>query len=230
VNLIFRKAVKSMVRCARPPARSGTSGRRDVRLTDLFSLCRGIAVAIAALAYASPAFSCACCTNEGQRSVATVALDSGKRQEIESLRFGGKATLFTGEGDAEGIAGIATPSDSYSLVAKWQDKRLVLSFRDSHGRSGTLLLARPDTMSIFEVDPRNLPDQGSGPRLYKEWKLTAPASGDGVFRPSVTPRQLLTLILQGGGNSCTSAIDFSHWTLVMQGPKANYTFFGDFVR
>lgn len=43
------------------------------------------------------------------------------------------------------------------------------------------------------------------------------------------PRQILTLILQGGGNSCTSAIDFSHWTLVMQGPKANYMMFGDLV-
>jgi hypothetical protein len=31
------------------------------------------------------------------------------------------------------------------------------------------------------------------------------------------------------GNSCTSAVDFAHWTLVMQGPKANYTLFGDLV-
>src|SRR3954466_3772901 len=99
---------------------------------------------------ASPALACACCTNEGQRNVATVALDSGKRQEIESLRFGGKATLFTGEGDAEGIEGIATPSGSYSLVAKWQDERLVLSFRDNLGRTGTLSLLRPETVSIFE--------------------------------------------------------------------------------
>jgi len=47
----------------------------------------------------------------------------------------------------------------------------------------------------------------------------------------LTPRsQTLTLILQGSGNSCTSAIDFSHWTLVMQEPKANYTLFGNLVR
>jgi hypothetical protein len=37
------------------------------------------------------------------------------------------------------------------------------------------------------------------------------------------------LILQGGGNSCTSAIDFTHWTLVMQGPKANYTLYDNLV-
>lgn len=196
---------------------------------DMPLRCGAIAIAILTLAHASSAWACACCTNEGQRSVATVTLDSGKRQEIESLRFGDKATLFTGEGDAEGIEGIATPSGNYSLVAKWQDERLVLSFRDSLGHTGTLSLVRPETVSIFEVDPRDRPDRGHGPRLYKEWKLSAPAAGSGVFRPGIVPRQLLTLILQGGGNSCTSAIDFSHWTLVMQGPKANYSLFGDLV-
>lgn len=123
---------------------------------------------------ASPAFACACCTNAGQRNVATVALDSGKRQEIESLRFSGKATLFTGEGDVEGIEGIATPSGSYGVTAKWLDDRLVLSFRDKAGHTGTLALARPNTVSVFEVDPRDRPDRGHGPALYKEWKLTAP--------------------------------------------------------
>jgi hypothetical protein len=204
-------------------------------MTLFQSLPGAVIMAILILADAPSALGCACCTNEGQRNVATVPLDSGKRQEIESLRFGTKATLFTGEGDVEGIEGIATPSGSYRLVAKWQDDRLVLSFRDKDGHTGTLSLTRPETISVFEVDPRIRPDAGGQektdePRLYKEWKLTAPASGDGVFRAGIAPRQLLTLILQGGGNSCTSAIDFSHWTLVMQGPKANYTFYGDLAR
>jgi hypothetical protein len=201
----------------------------------LIRLARAIVAAIFVLGQFSPALvssalACACCTNEGQRNVATVALDSGKRQEIESLRFADKATVFTGEGDVDGIEGIATPSPTYKLAAKWVDDRLVLSFRDGSGHTGTLSLARPGTMSVFEVDPRDRPDKGQGPLLYKEWKLSAPAAGSGVFRPGIAPRQTLTLILQGSGNSCTSAIDFSHWTLVMQGPKANYTLFGDLVR
>ena len=192
----------------------------------LFALC----LAVIALSGASPpALACACCTNPGQRNVVTVALDSGKRQEIESLRFAGKATLFGGEGDAADIEGITTPSGSYELTAQWLDNRLVLSFRDKLGRTGILSMARPKTVSVFEVDPRDRPDRGQGPTLYKEWKLSAPAAGSGVFQPGIAPRQVLTLILQGGGNSCTSAIDFSHWTLVMQGPKANYTLFGDLV-
>jgi hypothetical protein len=203
----------------------------DIGVT-IFQSLRGAAImAIVLIADAPSAVACACCTNEGQRNVATSALDSGKREEIESLRFGASATLFTGEGDTDGIEGIATPSGTYRLAAKWQSDRLVLSFRDKAGHAGTLALARPETISVFEVDPRTRPDTGGqGPRLYKEWKLTAPAAGDGVFRAGIAPRQLLTLILQGGGNSCTSAIDFTHWTLVMQGPKANYTFFGDLVR
>lgn len=197
---------------------------------DLSSRCGvGLALTILVLGGPAPALACACCTNEGQRNVATVALDSGKREEIESLRFGGKATLFTGEGDVDGIEGIATPSGSYQLAAKWRDDRLEFSFRDSLGHTGTLSLARPTTVSVFEVDPRDRPDKGQGPRLYKEWKLSAPAAATGVFRGGVGPRQILTLVIQGGGNSCTSATDFSHWTLVMQGPKANYTFFGDLV-
>ena len=192
--------------------------------------CFGLALAIPVLFGATPpAHACACCTHEGQRNVATVALDSGKQQEIESLRFAGKATLFSGEGDAADIQGIATPSESYDLTAKWLDDRLVFSLRDKRGGTGTLSLARPASIAVFEVDPRDRPDRGQGPTLYKEWKLSAPAAGGGVFLPGIAPRQLLTLILQGGGNSCTSAVDFSHWTLVMQGPKANYTLFGALV-
>ncbi|MDO9561749.1 MAG: hypothetical protein Q7J60_09025 [Bradyrhizobium sp.] len=201
-----------------------------IRRCRILALVLSLSLAIAVFfSTTPPAFACACCTQQGQRNVATVALDSGKRQEIESLRFAGKATLFAGEGEAAEIEGIATPSESYELTAKWLDDRLELSFRDKLGRTGMLSMARPKTMSVFEVDPRDRPDKGQGPVLYKEWKLTAPAAGSGVFRPGIAPRQLLTLILQGGGNSCTSASDFSHWTLVMQGPKANYTLFGDLV-
>ncbi|MBR1144414.1 hypothetical protein [Bradyrhizobium sp. AUGA SZCCT0431] len=190
----------------------------------------GLALAIYLLGQTSPAFACACCTNEGQRNVATVALDSGKQHEIESLRFGSKATLFTGEGEVEGIQGIATPAGTYKLSAQWREDRLVLSFRDAADHTGTLSLARPPTISVFEVDPRDRPDRGQGPTLYKEWKLSAPASGSGVFQPGIARQQILTLILQGGGNSCTSGVDFTHWTLVMQGPKANYTLYGNLVR
>ena len=118
-------------------------------MTGLIRRCCGLVLALIILGGARTALACACCTDEGQRNVGTVELDSGKRQEIESLRFGGKATLFTGAGDVEGVEGITTPSGSYDLTAKWLDNRLVFSFRDKGGHSGTLAMARPNTVSVF---------------------------------------------------------------------------------
>ena len=191
--------------------------------------CLGFALAMAIPPASRPALACACCTHEGQRNVGTIMPDAGMRQQVESLRFAGKAKLYTGEGDLEAIEGIATPSDDYDITAAWRDNRLTFSFRDKNSRTGTLALAWPKSIAVFQVDPRNGSDAGQGPALYKEWKLSAPASATGVFARGAGPRQTLTLIIQGQGNSCTDASDFSHWTLVMQGPKANYTLFGKLV-
>jgi hypothetical protein len=187
----------------------------------------GLLLAALLQSHASPALACACCSSEGQRNVGIVALDSSRRETVESLHFSGKAMLFTGEADAESVKGITTPSTDYDVAATWQDNRLMLSFRDKQGRSGTLSLARPTSISVFEVDPRSRSSSSGDPVLYKEWKLSGQASGSGVFQPGGAPGHILTLILHGNGNSCTSAADFSHWTLVMQGPKANFSLFGD---
>jgi hypothetical protein len=184
-------------------------------------------VLFAALGYA---LACACCTNQGQRNVNVVALDANKRETLQALRFGDEAKLYLGEADPDAIGGIASPSAAYELKAAWQGGQLVFNFADGHGHTGTLALGLPGKISIFEVDPRNAPDQGTGPTLYKEWKLTGKVAGSGVFGGGVGAQQLLTLIVQGSGNSCTGAGDFAHWTLVMQGPKANYTLFGELVR
>ena len=169
-----------------------------------------------------PALACACCT-QGQRNVATVALPASNRNR--GLRFAGKATLFTGEADA-GIAGIHAVGKlrTHGKMAG----RPVLSFRDKLGHTGDLSMARPKTVSVFEVDPRDRPDRGKGPRSTRNGS-SPPRPPAAACSGRASRRALLTLILQGGGNSCTSANDFSHWTLVMQGPKANYTLFGDLV-
>ena len=63
------------------------------------------------------------------------------------------------------------------------------------GRSGSLSLMLPPKISVFEVDPRNSSGQGTGPVLYKEWKLTGDVTGFGAFTGTNDPGQLLTLIL-----------------------------------
>ncbi|MET0606883.1 MAG: hypothetical protein ABWZ80_10525 [Beijerinckiaceae bacterium] len=125
------------------------------------------------------------------------------------------------------MKGIATPSTEYDMQVAQLSDRIVFSFQDQAGRSGTLTLQRPATMSVFEVDPGQTDDEGGlGPGLYKEWKLTSRAVGAGVFAPGAGPRQQITLVLQGRGNGCTSSADFSHWTLIVHGPAAEYHLFG----
>ncbi|MGD9500991.1 MAG: hypothetical protein AB7V40_00710 [Methyloceanibacter sp.] len=189
-----------------------------------------LAIALAIVAMPRFALACACCTHEGQRNVAVMAFESNRREVIADLRFAGEAKLYLGEADPDSVKGIASPSVVYSMKAEMEGTRLLFTLASEGGESGSLALQLPEKISIFEVDPRNAPDEGTGPGLYKEWKLTGPVSGSGAFAAGAGPGQLLTLIVQGSGNACTSGSDFSHWTLVMQGPKANYTLFGALAR
>ena len=186
--------------------------------------------AIWLFASAEQTLACACCTNAGQRNVSNAKFDSSKREEIGKLRFGPSAQLFLGESDPDSIKGISIPSDSYALRVSDDNNRLMFALRDKSGRVGTLTLAFPDSISIFEVDPRGSPDRGQGPSLYKEWKLTSKVSGTGIFSPSAGSDQRITLIIHGSGNSCTTSNDFTHWTLVVFGPMAEYSLFGELLK
>jgi hypothetical protein len=189
-----------------------------------------VIAAIVTLTAPRPALACACCSNEGQRNVNVEALDQSKRALLEELRFADAAKLYLGEADPDSVAGIGDPSSSYALMVAWEGNAILFTLKDEQGHVGTLALELPGKISIFEVDPRDAPDQGTGPSLYKEWKLTGKVTGSGAFAAGAAAGQLVTLIVQGRGNSCTSASDFAHWTLVMQGPKANYSLFGDLLR
>jgi hypothetical protein len=148
---------------------------------------------------------------------------------LMSLRFADKAQLFLGAADVDSVEGILSPSQRYVIKAEWLGGTLIFALEDAAGHGGTLALTLPSKASVFEVDTRDDEGAGLGPSLYKEWKLTGKAAGTGVFALGAGPRQLLTLIVQGHGNSCTDASDFSHWTLIMEGPKANYSLFRDLV-
>jgi hypothetical protein len=51
-------------------------------------------------------------------------------------------------------------------------------------------------------------------------------SGIGIFQIGTVKNQFVTLVVQGRGNLCS---DFTHWTLVVNGPLAEYSFFGELV-
>ena len=195
-------------------------------------LSSGFAVLAALLALSAPsdAFACACCTDPGERNVDVSKLETSMIEMIKEVEFAKKVELFTGAGGVESIQGIEAPSERYAVKITWEKDRAVIELNDDKGHSGSLSLQFPDKISIFEVDTHDGPKKPYGPALYKEWKLTGKASGTSAFSAANDPGQLLTLILQGRGNACTSPNDFTHWTLVMEGPKANYLLFGDLVK
>ena len=65
------------------------------------------------------AWACACCTNPGQRYVDVEALDSGRLEEIERVRFGKEARLYVGAAGVEAITGIQDPAERYDLGVTW---------------------------------------------------------------------------------------------------------------
>lgn len=181
------------------------------------------------------AWACACCSNPGYRRVEIMTLErSYEREVIGQVRFRPPAQLYSGEAepaDIKGIArGISMPASEYDLEVAQRKDHWVFAFRDKAGRSGTLVLSMPKSMSVSEVDPRQgWGEKGSGPILYKEWQLRSRAAGTGIFTPGIGRGQSITLILQGRGLVCAAAEDFTHWTLAVSGPVAKYHLFGELV-
>jgi hypothetical protein len=169
------------------------------------------------------ALACACCTDEGERFVEVENMNLALRERIDQLRFGKAAKLFVGEVGLEAIKGIANPSEHYNVEVTRDRGHLIFLLRDEAKRTGTLTLHIPSSVSMFEVDPRDGQQDGAGVRLYKEWKLSSKMDGTGIFATGNGNQQFLTLILQGRGNHCSN---FTHWTLVVNGPVANYLLFG----
>ena len=198
-------------------------------LPDFLSLCRGIAVALLPLAYTPSALACACCTNQASAtsprlrwipasSMRLKACASPARRRCSRAKATSKVS-----GASRRLRG-ATSRRKMARTTGWCSRSATGSATPARCRWPVRTRSRC-SRSIRAIAPTGV----RGRRCTRNGNSLRPASGSGVFRPGIAPRQMLTLILQGGGNSCTSAYDFSHWTLVMQGPKANYTLFGDLV-
>jgi hypothetical protein len=197
--------------------------------TTLARYLAAFSVALAGLAVSpQEARACACCTNTGQRYDAVEPLGSTRLDQIGQLRFAPAAEIFTGEADLDTVKGIAGVSSSrLELRVTQGNGRWVFSFRDKSGREGALTLALPKSVAVLAIDPRREEREGGlGPALYREWKLTSPAEGTGIFAPGMGEGQRLTLVLQGWGNNCSSPADATHWTLAVSGPVARYLLYG----
>jgi len=176
---------------------------------------------------ARPALACACCSERGSRVDRNVLLDEPTRVQIERMKFAKEATRAVEIGDGERSPLPAGSSSGYEMTMTRDKSVMAFAFRDSVGRNGRLSFVMPPRVWIFAVDPfGDAKDDGLGPSLYKEWRLTAPVKGDGIFRRGTPFGQTATLIFHGRGRGCTEAEHFTDWSLLLQGPAGKATFYG----
>jgi hypothetical protein len=175
---------------------------------------------------APPAFACACCSERASRTIATEAISEQRLREIGEMVFARPAALTVRESE-ETEATVQGLGSAYQLEVTRESNAMVFAFRNVRNEVGTLVLAIPETISIFEVDPRgDEKDEGLGPLLYKEWSLTAKAAGTGLFERLVKIASTMTLVLHGRGRGCTEASHFTDWTLVVPAGSGRVTLYG----
>jgi hypothetical protein len=182
------------------------------------------------------AHTCACCMEPGAWYEATLRTKDLSFLKLNSLRFYPVARLYTTDGYPDDFSGIsASPHSMYEdlkISVSRIGNRWTLRFNAKGGEIGSLIFAIPDRFIHFEVDlnadvrqPRR--DPGG---IYQEWRFKAPVRGTGMFAIGNAPNTKLTLVLRGTGNTCISASEIKNWNLDVSGPRASYSFYGDFVR
>ena len=183
------------------------------------------------LAPVSPALACACCTESGQRMDTIDPIEGYVLGELVQVRFAATGNLYAGPGFPDDIQGLVNPADGpYRVRAAIQQRDVIFEFVDPAGKAGRVQFAMPRQLARFEVDPRGGEDAShNGPALYKEWRLSGPARLSGIAAAGGAVARA-TLVLHGGGNSCTSAFDFTHWTLNVAGRGVKFTFLGQLRR
>ena len=180
------------------------------------------------MAQARETNACGCCAEDGQRIETSDAWRPEERIEIDRIRFSEDVRLYMTAGDPEDYAkGIRDPFDRYTMAVSRKRDQWTMMLRDASGKTGSLVFTTPKAGERFFIDLRDgTMGGGGGPLLYKELRLRVPLTGTGIFEPGMAGGAKARLVFQGRGNVCTEAEQFTHWTLVVSGPKANYVLFG----
>lgn len=176
--------------------------------------------------FASTAFACACCAERGHYSIRTAKPSADETKELQKLKFQ-TAELYTDAGYPETIKGISPLNTSFSVAGLLNGNAWAFDFKDDKQKAGKLDLTKPLSMVEYMVD---LPDANveGEVKLYKEWRFEYRVqNATGIFKNGFAPSSEYFLVLQGYGNVCTSAADFTKWRLEISGRKAEFSFFGN---
>ncbi|HEX8734839.1 MAG TPA: hypothetical protein VF721_05905 [Pyrinomonadaceae bacterium] len=182
---------------------------------------------------------CACCAEAGHYSIWTGKPDKNNMDLLSEMKFDKDAYLYMNAAGFDMIKGLdsiakiyesdswtASPED-FSLINNFAAKTWKFNFTKS-GQKGTLTLPMPLQMVQYSVDIHDGKTVGAGgPLLYKEWRFKGVVqSGNGFFQAGIVKPTTYFLVLQGRGNACDNAEDFTAWQLQIDGRKAKYAFFG----
>lgn len=189
----------------------------------------GVAALVLLLLLPSSAWACACCSNDGDYYVNTGRPSEHELSVLKQIRFGSAAHLYMTEGEADDMAnGLAHRAEKYALDGSLVGRAWRLTFRDGD-KMGMLNLPLPARMTSFAADIHDgRTSPGGGPLLYKEWRFEGrTGAGTGLFRAGLNAPAKYLLVLQGRGNGCQEAVDFTHWRLQVNGRKASFAFYGE---
>ncbi|MCY7348825.1 MAG: hypothetical protein LH614_21765 [Pyrinomonadaceae bacterium] len=174
----------------------------------------------------SSAFACACCAERGYYSIRTAKPSDYQMKELQKLKFK-TAELYSDAGYPDTIKGINPLGESFSVNSLLNGKNWAFNFTDNNRKTGKLDLAKPLSIVEYMVDLPNAGSEGEV-KLYKEWRFKYKVQkATGIFKNGFAPADEYFLVLQGYGNVCTSAEDFTKWRLEITGKRAEFSFFGN---
>ncbi|HKZ79223.1 MAG TPA: hypothetical protein VJ124_13050 [Pyrinomonadaceae bacterium] len=185
---------------------------------------------IIALVLPAQAWACACCADDGEYGISFSRPSAYQLGLLRRIRFSETANLFTNAAGFEAVRGLVNPKESYALNGSFAGSLWNLVFRDGK-LPGTLNLRLPARMLSYRADIHDQQKGGAGgPLLYKEWRFEGQVNGAGFFQRGFAAPAKYFLVLQGRGNNCDNAEDFTHWRLEITGRKAAYAFFGELAK
>lgn len=189
------------------------------------------------LMMSASAMACACCVERGYYSVVNARPDTFYLSILDDMKFAAPAEFYmtvAGFDATKGLADLekdeaAGKSIALDVVESFGGRAWTLKVKTGSGRAGTLRLPMPATMRRFMVDIDGI-DNGVGVSLYKEFSFTGNVgTATGIFR-SASRNARYTLLFQGHGNGCDDVSNFYRWRLELDGPRAEYAFFGELAQ
>lgn len=184
------------------------------------------ALAAALLVIPHKAQACACCASTGQHTD-SVALAPGEYEagELARVTFAPDAHLFVGEGEPSDLKGLSATSETFALDVTKSGPTWTMTFTEGGKTAGTLSFRIDQHFNKRAIDARRTLEPVV---LDKQWTVTAPVTGTGMFK--LGKQASVSLLLQGKGNSCDNAADFSHWMAIVDGAGFSFHFYGDLAQ